>query len=66
MKHTVESYFDLNFIIQDADPLSERMWIEGLQCGANYSVYMEAYSHVGPGNPSDVMTTRTIGRGKKI
>ena len=43
--------------------MSERLWIEGLQCGANYSVYMESYSHVGPGNPSDVLTTRTVGRG---
>jgi len=47
----------------EADPLAERMWLEGLQCGANYSVYMEAFSHVGPGNPSDVLFTKTAGRG---
>jgi hypothetical protein len=46
----------------DSDPLSHRFWLGELQCGANYSMYMSAYNHVGAGHPSDVVSARTLGR----
>ena len=46
----------------DTDPLSKRFWLQDLNCGTNYSIYMSAYNHVGQGLPSDVVTARTLGR----
>ena len=48
----------------DADPLSDSLWITGLACGNNYSVYVTAYNHVGASLPSSVLVSRTLGRGK--
>lgn len=46
----------------DTDPLSNKFYLQDLQCGTNYSIYMSAYNHVGAGLPSDVFSARTLGR----
>ena len=49
---------------RDTDPLTDALWLEGLVCGANYSVYMTAYNHVGASLPSTIVTALTQGRGE--
>lgn len=46
----------------DSDPLSSNFWLPDLDCGSNYSVYISAYNHVGPGHPSDTISAKTLGR----
>lgn len=46
----------------DCDPLTDSIWLEGLACGTNYSVYMTAYNHVGESVPSTVVGGATRGR----
>ena len=48
----------------EADPLTDSLWVTGLACGNNYSVYVTAYNHVGASLPSSVLVSRTLGRGQ--
>ena len=33
-----------------------------MKCGTNYTAYMTAYNHVGPGHSSNVVSAKTLGR----
>ena len=50
----------------EADPLTDSIWVNGLACGTNYSVYVTAYNLVGASLPSSVLVSRTLGRGKPV
>ena len=47
----------------DCDPLTDSIWLDGLVCGSNYSVYLTAYNHVGFSLPSTIVHGNTVGRG---
>ena len=46
----------------DSDPLTDALWLDGLSCGTNHSIYITAYNHVGESHPSPVAATSTTGR----
>jgi len=48
---------------RDTDPLTDNLWLDGLSCGGNFSIYMTAYNHVGTSRPSTIVAANTKGRG---